>query len=77
MFSSVSVAVEHGCALRTDGTIACWESPAHTDGRAAAPDGEFLVVSAGADHSCAVSADHAVECWGENKHGQVDGAPGF
>jgi hypothetical protein len=76
-FSSVSVGIEHGCALRTNRTIACWESPAHTDGRAIAPDGDFLLVSAGADHSCAVRADNGIECWGDNKHGQVDGAPGF
>lgn len=76
-FASLSVGIEHGCAVRTDGTLGCWESNEHADGRAVPPDGEYLVVSAGGDHSCAINADNGVECWGENKHGQVDGTPGF
>ena len=54
----------HSCALRTDGTLACWGL--NVDGQATPPAGTYTAVSAGAVHSCALRTDGTLACWGLN-----------
>ena len=62
------------CAVRTDGTITCWESTGSPD--ASAPSGRFTAVSAGSSHSCAIRTDGTITCWGFNQSGQTDAPSG-
>lgn len=65
----ISASVAHTCALRSDGTAACW--PDILD--AARPPGtqEFISISTGGTHTCALRADGQVICWGDNEFGQA------
>ena len=63
-FASVSAGGGHTCALKTDGTIACWGSDRYME--ATSPPGTFISVSAGYDQTCGVKTDGSVECWGNN-----------
>jgi alpha-tubulin suppressor-like RCC1 family protein len=80
---SVSVGVDHACAVMGDGTARCWGLDAFGelgDGQ----DTAFLptptpvagltgvkAVTAGASHTCALKADGTVACWGGNVTGQI------
>jgi alpha-tubulin suppressor-like RCC1 family protein len=73
----------HSCALRADGTVACWGIP--RDGRlgegtlsgvSPAPRlvgglDDATAVASGDAHTCAIRAGGAVSCWGENYFGQL------
>ncbi len=62
-WGSVTVGRDHACALRTDGSLACWG--AEPGGVLAAPAGaDFVAVSAGYRHTCALRDSGAVACWG-------------
>jgi len=77
----------HGCALRTDGTAACWGKNDHgqlgtgATGDAAAatavlddhgaPLGHLTAIAAGAAHTCARRDDGAILCWGDDSSGQL------
>ncbi len=83
----ISVATEHACALKKDGTLWCWgtntsgglgngtttlqESPV----RAAAAFNDFIDVSVGATvalgYSCGVRRNGEAWCWGEGSNGQL------
>lgn len=76
----VSVGSLHSCALRDDGTVACWGS--NTRGQVDAssqrtqqrepaqiPVEGARLLDAGAAHSCAV-VTAGVICWGDNQHAQ-------
>jgi alpha-tubulin suppressor-like RCC1 family protein len=71
---SVSAGEQHTCAVKSDGTLACWGD--NSDGQTTAPAGTFTEVSAGAIFNCAVSTDGAVLCWGNNGSGQTDAPVG-
>jgi len=82
-FRSVSVGANHACAVKTDGTVACWgagtqdsdctalEDPNCRQSRP--PAGTFAQVSVGSLHSCAMTADRKVKCWGYPGSGMGDG----
>lgn len=75
-FTEVSAGLAHTCALRADGTVACWGY--NPDGRTNAPAGTFTQVSAGDEHSCATRSDGVAVCWGGNRYGEttlIDLAP--
>jgi alpha-tubulin suppressor-like RCC1 family protein len=55
----------HTCAVRSDGSVACWGS------NATAPAGTFASVSARTDYTCGVKSDGSVVCWGDNSSGQA------
>jgi hypothetical protein len=77
----------HGCALKRDGTMACWGKNDHgqlgngttSDAAAAVPvvDGMakpvagITAISAGAAHTCALKSDRTVLCWGDDSAGQL------
>ncbi|MYJ46100.1 MAG: hypothetical protein F4070_00280, partial [Acidimicrobiales bacterium] len=58
----MAVGAYHGCALGTDGTIACWGDNALS--QTGSPAGTFTAIVAGDDHTCALSDDGSVACWG-------------
>lgn len=76
----------HTCALRGDGTVACWGNNAFgqlgngdtshraTPTPATRLSGTFVAIAAGLTHTCARRADGAVLCWGQNQNGQL-GSP--
>jgi hypothetical protein len=71
----VAAGGSHTCAIRTDGTLACWgdDSAGQLDG---VPDGTFRSLSAGGAHTCAIRTDGTLACWGDDSAGQLDGVPG-
>ena len=64
------VGMGHGCAVRVDGTAACWGD--NRFGQLDAPLGNFVQVSVAANSSCALGAEGSVTCWGDNRFGQAD-----
>ncbi len=76
-FRAVVVGSFHTCAVRTDGSLACWgagEVDTCVDmsvdcGQSIPPEGTFEQVSVGLFHSCAMRADRTVACWGYDGDG--------
>lgn len=61
---------EHGCGLRTDGTLYCWGSD--SAGRVALrPQGAFTRVAVGSEHNCALSTAGAIACWGSTANSRT------
>ena len=58
----ISMGNYHGCALREDGTLACWGLNDY--GQATPPEGTFTAVAAGSLHSCGIRTDGTLACWG-------------
>jgi hypothetical protein len=58
-----------GCAIRTDGTLACWGG--HCEGAGACmgdvkpPPGRYVDIAVARDFACAVSVDGGVVCWSD------------
>lgn len=73
-YRSVSLGRYFTCALREDGTVACWGG--NRRGETDAPTGTFRSLSAGVYHTCAIRESGEVECWGWNGWGQTDAPPG-
>ncbi len=78
----VAVGPTHSCAVKSDGTVACWGS--NTDGQlgdgsttirttpvAVAGLASAVMVRLGQLHSCALKSDGTVHCWGNNVGGQL------
>ncbi len=65
----------HTCAIRDDGTLACWgdDSAGQLD---EIPAGTFRSLSAGGSHTCAIHTDGTLACWGDDSAGQLEGIPG-
>jgi hypothetical protein len=59
----------HNCAVRTDGTLACWGW--NDDGQATPPAGTFSQVSAGPAGTPAGAHRQTLACWGWNDDGQA------
>jgi alpha-tubulin suppressor-like RCC1 family protein len=57
------------CAVKTDGTIACWGDGYH--GETKAPSGRFASVTSGEQYTCGLRTDGLVACWGLNGAGQA------
>jgi alpha-tubulin suppressor-like RCC1 family protein len=85
---AISAGADYACALRADGTVACWgESetgqlgngtttyslvPVAVSGLTGA-----VAISAGSSSACAVLSDGTVACWGDNGNGELgDGTLG-
>jgi len=72
----------HACALRSNGTVACWGSNANGqlgDGTYTSSNVPVVVtglsgataIAAGDNHSCATRSDGTARCWGSNANGQL------
>jgi len=73
--SQVSAGGHHSCAVRTNGTVACWGDD--YDGEVTPPAGAFTQVSAGGfAHTCGLRTDGTVDCWGNNAEGQATSPAG-
>lgn len=70
-YSAVSAGDFHTCALRTDGTLACWGSHDSNGRLESPPTGTFTHVSAAHAHTCGLRADGTVACWGDDYAGQA------
>lgn len=72
---SLALGDDFGCALRTNGELACWGTPApNLDfGQTRPPAGTFVAVAAGFQVACALAADGTPTCWG--KLGASVGSP--
>lgn len=82
--AQIAVGVAHACALRNDGTVACWglnDRGQVGDGTTRDRRSPSVVrgldgvggLAVGAQHSCVRLASGAVRCWGDNGLGQVRG----
>ena len=86
-FASVTVGLDHTCALDTGGIAYCWGSNEYGQLGAGDPaeNGSFQRVrgnlrfrslSAGASYTCGVTVAALAYCWGFNEHGELgDGRP--
>jgi hypothetical protein len=67
--SSLSIGMYHGCAIRSDTTLACWSSKGDTFSILPSPAGTFRHVSVSSSlepgYACAISTDNALVCWGK------------
>ena len=69
-FTSLSVGQTHSCALRKDGTVACWGGWGEGEGSfVIPPGGKFVSLSAGFHQTCGVKTDGFVKCWGHQSRG--------
>ena len=64
----MSAGYDHSCAIREDGTLACFGDDLY--GQATPPAGTFEELSAGYHHNCAVRSNGAFACWGINVNGR-------
>ena len=71
---AIAAGLNHSCAIKTDGTIACWGSSGSplTNG----PAGQYTAIATSASHSCAITTGNAIACWGNNAFGQTDAPAG-
>ena len=65
---------QHGCAIRTNGTVTCWGY--HFLAEADAPTGTFTTIAVGGEHSCGLLTNSSITCWGNNRYGQADAPAG-
>jgi alpha-tubulin suppressor-like RCC1 family protein len=86
-FSDVSIMWGHGCAVMTNGTIACWGNDDNgalgnaASGTQYSPDetntSGYIKVTVGFQFSCALHENGSIACWGRDLFGQVgNGASG-
>jgi hypothetical protein len=66
-FTAVVAGYQHVCALRVDGTVACWGHD--VAGETWPPKGQFTRLALGEKRSCGLRVDGAVACWGLEPEG--------
>ena len=78
-FIAVSSGADHVCALRVDGSAACWGGRPATNGPVLGhpqplgsppQDEKFTAISSGDSHACGLRTDGSAVCWGANWAGQ-------
>ena len=79
----IALGDSHTCAIKTDGTVACWGSNedaqlglGYSGGRVNSPTAvpgltNVVALEAGSSHTCALRANGMVACWGNNFYGQL------
>ncbi len=56
----LAVGNTHACAIKLDGTLTCWGTPAMT-----VPTGNtYTAIDSGSNYSCAQKSDGKISCWG-------------
>ena len=82
-FASVTVGVQHSCALTADGVAYCWGYSAYSGtgatGNSSVPlpvitPLRFTQLAAGEYETCGVTIDGALYCWGSELYGAAVGA---
>ena len=66
----ISAGGYHSCAIRVDGSPACWGSNDYGQISIPAGLGAVTQISAGNDNTCALKSNGTVRCWGNNALGQ-------
>ncbi len=83
-YRHVSAGMLHTCAVRTDGTVACWGAGTTADDCVVGwecgqsmppPDADFVQVAAGQSNTCALKESGKVVCWGSNTGGRSTPPP--
>ena len=69
-FVSLSVGLNHNCALGGQGFIECWGDNVEGQVSGAPDDGGYTAIAAGSHHTCALAADGQAICWGDDSAGQ-------
>ena len=59
----------HSCALRADGSAACWGNNENGKAPATVP-GPFIALAAGDLHTCGLKSNGSLACWGSSEFGQ-------
>ncbi len=59
----------HICALRSDGTAACWADDLY--GLEPPEDEVFTSIASSSTHACALRSDGTTVCWGQDRFGQA------
>lgn len=65
-FVQASAGSIHTCAVKTDGTVACWGLY-----KAEPSENNFVYVGAGTYHSCGLKSDGSIGCWGNTTNGRT------
>lgn len=73
-FTDLSGGFNHACALRSDGTAACWGTD--REGSVTGPNAETDIrqISAGTTGTCLVRNSGTIECFGLDEAGELEGA---
>jgi hypothetical protein len=73
VFQQIGTGHSHSCALKTDGTLACW---GNGNAMANMPAGsDFVSLSVGFHHNCAIDSQGGMICWGWTAFGLVEDTP--
>lgn len=89
-WASVTVGLEHTCALKHSGRLYCWGRDDHgqlgdgginhnqrTPSQVFGATTDWTMVNASARHTCALKSSGRLYCWGSNSYGQLGhGTPG-
>ncbi|MCA9612069.1 MAG: hypothetical protein H6724_10080 [Sandaracinus sp.] len=78
---TIGSSLNHTCAIREDGSVACWganrygqlgsNAPTDSSTPLVVPGVRALAVATGSQHTCAIREDRTVVCWGGNQEGQL------
>ena len=70
-FVQVGTGESHACAVRSDGTAACWGG--NDQGQLDLPSGiTFRQIASGWRFSCGITTEGMLACWGRNNYQQAD-----
>ena len=68
----IAAGSDHTCAIKADGTVACWGNNGYGQASPPANLGTVNQLVAGSFFTCAVKTDGTVACWGRDDYGQAN-----